>query len=209
MKWKEYLISSHPGSTLADAVELASYLRKNGLNPEQVQDFYPTPGTASTAMFYTGINPLTMKPVYVASDEREKRMQRALLQTAKPENAPIIREALRKVGREDLIGFGPECLVKPEWKERAEQRQAARDAKSGGEAAGKGKPGQGGGKNAAKHSGKPSNTAKPSGKSAGTGKNQPKTAQSPDAPVSRRLSKSLDRDYERLMGKSKGDKRKR
>ena len=204
-----YLISSHPGSTLADAVELASYLRKNGLNPEQVQDFYPTPGTASTAMFYTGINPLTMKPVYVASDEREKRMQRALLQTAKPENAPIIREALRKVGREDLIGFGPECLVKPEWKERAEQRQAARDAKSGGEAAGKGKPGQGGGKNAAKHSGKPSNTAKPSGKSAGTGKNQPKTAQSPDAPVSRRLSKSLDRDYERLMGKSKGDKRKR
>jgi len=206
-----YLISSHPGSTLADAVELASWLRRNGLNPEQVQDFYPTPGTASTAMYYTGINPLTMKPVYVATDEKEKRMQRALLQTVRPENAGIIREALRKVGREDLIGFGPECLVKPEWKERAEQRQAARDAKSGGEAAGKGRAGgkqnRQPAKNAAKSSGKPGNPGKNAGNPTANGKNQPKTARSSDAPISKRLSKSLDRDYERLMGKT--DKRRR
>ncbi|MBR6748216.1 MAG: YgiQ family radical SAM protein [Clostridia bacterium] len=206
-----YLISSHPGSTLADAVELASWLRRNGLNPEQVQDFYPTPGTASTAMYYTGINPLTMKPVYVATDEKEKRMQRALLQTVRPENAGIIREALRKVGREDLIGFGTECLVKPEWKERAEQRQAARDAKSGGEAAGKGRSGgkqnRQPAKNAAKFSGKPGNPGKNEGNPTANGKNQPKTARPSDAPISKRLSKSLDRDYERLMGKT--DKRRR
>jgi len=109
-----YLMSSHPGSTLSDAVELALYLKKWGYEPEQVQDFYPTPGTASTVMYYTGIDPLTGKSVYCTKDYEEKRMQRALLQSGRPENAPIIRAALKKCGREDLIGFGRECLVKPE-----------------------------------------------------------------------------------------------
>ncbi len=109
-----YLISSHPGSTLHHAIELALYLKKNNLNPEQVQDFYPTPGTASTCMFYTGIDPFTGKEVYVAREYEEKQMQRALLQFARPANAPIVRKALRKAGREDLIGSGRDCLVRPE-----------------------------------------------------------------------------------------------
>ena len=109
-----YLMSSHPGSRLVDAVELAVYLKTWGYAPEQVQDFYPTPGTASTVMYYTGLDPLTMKPVYCAVDYEEKKMQRALLQWSKPDNADIVRAALRKCHREDLIGFGPECLVKPE-----------------------------------------------------------------------------------------------
>jgi len=109
-----YLISSHPGSTLNHAIEMALYLKRNNLNPEQVQDFYPTPGTASTCMFYTGIDPATGKEVYVARDYEEKQMQRALLQFARPANAPIVRKALKKAGREDLIGFGNDCLVRPE-----------------------------------------------------------------------------------------------
>ncbi len=109
-----YLMSSHPGSTIEEAIELALYLKEQGLNPEQVQDFYPTPGTASTVMYYTGINPLDNKRVYVADDYREKLMQRALLQYKKPENRNLVREALTRAGREDLIGFGSECLVKPD-----------------------------------------------------------------------------------------------
>ena len=109
-----YLMSSHPGSTLADALELALCLKRDHYAPEQVQDYYPTPGTASTVMFYTGINPLDMKPVYVATDYHEKQLQRALLQYNRPQNAPLVREALRKLGRDDLIGYGAECLVKPE-----------------------------------------------------------------------------------------------
>ena len=109
-----YLMSSHPGSRLEDAVSLALYLKSIGMKPEQVQDFYPTPGTASTVMFYTGIDPITNKKVYVAADFEEKRMQRALLQYTKPENADLVRRALIKCGREDLIGYSPECLVKPE-----------------------------------------------------------------------------------------------
>ena len=108
-----YLMSSHPGSTLADAVDLALYLKSKRVQPEQVQDFYPTPGTISTAMYYTGIDPRTMKPVYVPRTQREKDMQRALLQWKNPKNHPMIREALRQCGREDLIGFGPHCLVPP------------------------------------------------------------------------------------------------
>jgi uncharacterized radical SAM protein YgiQ len=108
-----YLMSSHPGSTLNDAVELALYLKRSGISPEQVQDFYPTPGTVSTVMFYTGLDPLTMKPVYVPDDYNDKKMQRALLQWKRPENADIIREALAKCGRTELIGFGDECLVRP------------------------------------------------------------------------------------------------
>ncbi len=109
-----YLMSSHPGSRLEDAVELACYLKTWGYAPEQVQDFYPTPGTASTVMYYTGIDPLTMKPVWCAVDYHDKKLQRALLQWSKPENAPLVREALKKCHREDLIGFTKECLVKPE-----------------------------------------------------------------------------------------------
>jgi uncharacterized radical SAM protein YgiQ len=108
-----YLMSSHPGSTVKDAIELALCLKENGYAPEQVQDYYPTPGTASTVMYYTGIHPLTMKPVYVATDYHEKQLQRALLQYNRPQNAELVREALRREGREDLIGYGKECLVRP------------------------------------------------------------------------------------------------
>lgn len=108
-----YLMSSHPGSTLSDAIELALYLKKSGCSPEQVQDFYPTPGTSSTVMYYTGIDPFTLKPVYVATDYEEKRMQRALLQWNRKENSELVRKALKKCGREELIGNSPSCLVKP------------------------------------------------------------------------------------------------
>ncbi|MFA6948558.1 MAG: DUF3362 domain-containing protein, partial [Eubacteriales bacterium] len=109
-----YLMSSHPGSELSDAVELALYLKRGGWSPEQVQDFYPTPGTASTVMFYTGIDPLNGKNVRVVTDYHEKQLQRALLQFGRPDNAPLVREALTECGRTDLIGFGGDCLVKPE-----------------------------------------------------------------------------------------------
>ena len=108
-----YLMSSHPGSDLNAAIELALCLKRDNYAPEQVQDFYPTPGTASTVMYYTGLNPLNMKPVYVATDYHEKQLQRALLQYNRPQNADLVREALTKAGRTDLIGFGAECLVKP------------------------------------------------------------------------------------------------
>ena len=108
-----YLMSSHPGSTLNDAVELALCLKRHHYAPEQVQDYYPTPGTASTVMYYTGINPLDGKSVYVATDYHEKQLQRALLQYNRPENAPLVREALQKAGREDLIGYSAQCLVRP------------------------------------------------------------------------------------------------
>ena len=107
-----YLMSSHPGSTMKDAVEMAVWLKKWGYSPEQVQDFYPTPGTISTVMYYTGIHPMTGKQVAVTTDYYEKKLQRALLQFSRPENANLVREALKKAGREDLIGNGPECLVR-------------------------------------------------------------------------------------------------
>ena len=108
-----YLMSSHPGATLDDAILLAEYLNRVGYMPEQVQDFYPTPGTLSTAMYYTEIDPRTMKPVYVAKTAEEKAMQRALLQWRRPDKRPIVLAALKKAGREDLIGFGKECLIRP------------------------------------------------------------------------------------------------
>lgn len=109
-----YLMSSHPGSKMQDALELAQCLKRDRYAPEQVQDYYPTPGTASTVMYYTGINPLDMKPVYVAVDYHEKQMQRALLQFNRLQNAELVREALRYACREDLIGNGAECLVRAE-----------------------------------------------------------------------------------------------
>ena len=108
-----YLMSSHPGSRLSDAVTLAECLKRDHYAPEQVQDFYPTPGTASTVMFYTGIDPLSMKPVYVPRDYREKQQQRALLQFHRPQNADAVRAALCAAGREDLIGNASHCLVRP------------------------------------------------------------------------------------------------
>ena len=141
-----YLMSSHHGSTLNDAVELALYLKRNGVRPEQVQDFYPTPGTVSTVMYYTGIDPLTGKNVYCTDDYREKLMQRALLQYNRRENAPLIREALVKCGREDLIGNGKDCLVgygRPENSgyhrggKTADRDHAGKGGKNGFKAAGK------------------------------------------------------------------------
>lgn len=109
-----YLMSSHPGSTINDAIELSLFLKKEGMRPEQVQDFYPTPGTVSTCMFYTGLDPYTMEQVYVPRTAREKAEQRALLQYFRPENKKIVLEALKKAGRTDLIGTGKNCLVTPE-----------------------------------------------------------------------------------------------
>ncbi len=108
-----YLMSSHPGSTLKEAVELAEYLRDLGYMPEQVQDFYPTPSTISTCMYYTGVDPRNMKPVYVATNPHEKAMQRALIQYRNPKNYDLVVEALTKAGRTDLIGFDKKCLIRP------------------------------------------------------------------------------------------------
>ena len=108
-----YLMSSHPGSELKDAVTLAEYIRDLGYMPEQVQDFYPTPSTLSTCMYYTGLDPRTMTPVYVPKDPHEKDMQRALIQYRDPKNYQLVKEALIKAGREDLIGFDSRCLIPP------------------------------------------------------------------------------------------------
>ncbi len=131
-----YLMSSHPGSTLQDAVALAEYLQKRGRQPEQVQDFYPTPGTISTCMYYTGIDPRTMKPVYVAKTPHEKAMQRALLQWKRPDKRRLVIEALREAGREDLIGYGKDCLVRPD-----NPRNGGRGGPSGGKPGSSGKSG--------------------------------------------------------------------
>ena len=121
-----YLMSSHPGSTMKEAVELAEYCRDLGYMPEQVQDFYPTPSTISTCMYYTGLDPRTMTAVYVPKDPHEKEMQRALIQYRNPANRVLVREALLKAGREDLIGYGPKCLLRPD-QARGDGRAAHRD----------------------------------------------------------------------------------
>lgn len=112
-----YLMSSHPGSSLKEAIELAEYLRDTGYYPEQVQDFYPTPGTIATCMFYTGIDPRTMEKVYVPRSTKEKAMQRALLQYKNPKNYELVYQALVKADRKDLIGYGPKCLIRPKKQE--------------------------------------------------------------------------------------------
>lgn len=125
-----YFMSSHPGCGLKEAVELAEYIRDLGYTPEQVQDFYPTPATVSTCMYYTGLNPLTMEPVYVPRNPHEKAMQRALIQFKDPKNYDLVKEALVKAGRTDLIGFGKECLIPPRklaGKKPSSQRKTAEE----------------------------------------------------------------------------------
>ena len=129
-----YLMSSHPGSTLRDAVELALFLKKHNLRPEQVQDFYPTPGTASTCMFYTGLDPATMEKVYIPRTAEEKAMQRALLQFFDPKNRALVTRALLKAGRRDLIGYGQGCLVQPDRRTQPSPAAQAQPAR------GKGRP---------------------------------------------------------------------
>ena len=135
-----YLMSSHPGATLKDAVALALFLKKQGIRPQQVQDFYPTPGTASTCMFHTGLDPFTMKPVYVARSPGDKAMQRALLQYFLPANRELVTAALQKAGRRDLIGAGPECLVRPGRPDPARKTAAPTGRSTGPRAKSPGKP---------------------------------------------------------------------
>lgn len=124
-----YLMSSHPGSTLKEAIELAEFLKKEHIRPEQVQDFYPTPGTISTCMFYTGYHPLTMEKVYVPKSSEEKAMQRALLQYFMPKNKPLVLKALRQAKRLDLIGTGPNCLVRPDGPSSNPPKQETKQTK--------------------------------------------------------------------------------
>ncbi|WP_127165927.1 YgiQ family radical SAM protein [Veillonella sp. CHU732] len=128
-----YFMSSHPGCTLEDAIELAEFLRDQNMTPEQVQDFIPTPGSLSTAMYYTGINPLTGEPVYVAKKGRDKAMQRALMQYKREDNYELVKEALIKANRRDLIGFGPLCLIPPRCiKRNAPKSDSTRTSAKGG-----------------------------------------------------------------------------
>ncbi len=144
-----YLMSSHPGSTLEDALELALCLKRDGYAPEQVQDYYPTPGTASTVMYYTGINPLDGKRVFVPSDYHEKQLQRALLQFNRPRNAALVAEALTKAGRGDLIGTSAGCLIKPpresgngKYRGGNKDARTANSKKTGGKKDSRGRPDQ-------------------------------------------------------------------
>ena len=122
-----YLMSSHPGSTLKDAIALAEYLRDLGYMPEQVQDFYPTPSTISTCMYYTGLDPATMQPVYVSHNPHEKAMQRALIQYRNPSNYDLVYEALKKEHREDLIGFDQHCLIRPRKLSEEKKKSSTKD----------------------------------------------------------------------------------
>lgn len=133
-----YLMSSHPGSTLKEAVELAEYLRDLGYMPEQVQDFYPTPSTISTCMYYTGVDPRDMKPVYVPKNPHEKAMQRALIQYRDPKNYDLVLEALKKAGRMDLVGYDRHCLLRPK-KQGGQERPGGAGKEKAGRRPGKGK----------------------------------------------------------------------
>ncbi len=160
-----YLMSSHPGSTLSDAVALAEYLQERGRQPEQVQDFYPTPGTISTCMYYTGLDPITMKQVYVAKSFHEKALQRALLQWKRPDKRPLVIEALKQAGREDLIGFGKNCLVRPDnrsWNSGGQPKSPGKPEKSGVKPSADGKKSPSKGKSGAASA--PSSPPKPTGR---------------------------------------------
>lgn len=127
-----YLMSSHPGSTMEDAIELAVYLNKLHFTPEQVSDFYPTPGTVSTCMYYTGLDPITMKPVFVERNPHKKAMQRALIQFRDPDNYDLVKAALLEAGREDLIGYGEACLIPPRKRKSGPDRRKHARWKAGG-----------------------------------------------------------------------------
>ena len=174
-----YLMSSHPGSTLDEAVELAEYVRDLGYMPEQVQDFYPTPSTMSTVMYATGVDPHTMQPVYVPKSPHEKALQRALIQYRDSKNRPLVLEALKKAGRMDLVGHGRECLVRPEGappakgpRGKASGSATLRKAASKADPARKGS-GKGGGKGEGARKGK--------GKGAGRGEPTRKDGGKPSA----------------------------
>ncbi|MBR6537798.1 MAG: YgiQ family radical SAM protein [Lachnospiraceae bacterium] len=173
-----YLMSSHPGSTMKEAVELAEYLRDLGYMPEQVQDFYPTPSTVSTCMYYTGLDPRTMEPVYVPKSPHEKAMQRALIQYRNPKNYELVEEALKLAHREDLIGYDKKCLIRP--RSAGRQGEYGRGTAPRGGVAGKnngggytGKPGNGGGKSGGKGTG-----SRAAGSSQGNGQGTQKTVPS-------------------------------
>lgn len=146
-----YLMSSHPGSDMKEAVKLAEYLRDIGYNPQQVQDFYPTPSTMSTVMYYTGVDPRTMKSVYVPKNPHEKAMQRALMQYRNPANYELVKEALHLAGREDLIGFDKKCLIKP--RQFKKERAVSAGKRKNGTAKGNGKAGNKGGRRNERHNG--------------------------------------------------------
>ncbi|WP_302548259.1 YgiQ family radical SAM protein [Gordonibacter pamelaeae] len=187
-----YLMSSHPGSTLDEAVELAEYVRDLGYMPEQVQDFYPTPSTISTVMYATGVDPRTMQPVYVPKSPHEKALQRALIQYRDPKNRPLVLEALKKAGRMDLVGHGRECLVRPEGappakgpRGKASGSATLRKVASKADPARKGS-GKGGGKGegarkGGKGGGKGGPARKGNGKSAGRGEPTRKDGGKPSA----------------------------
>ncbi|MBR6816966.1 MAG: YgiQ family radical SAM protein [Clostridia bacterium] len=147
-----YLISSHPGSTLKDAIALAEYIKRGGHKMDQVQDFYPTPGTLSTCMYYTGLDPRNMKPIHVTTDPHEKAMQRALMQFENPRNYQLVKEALLKEKRIDLIGYGPGCLIAPQERDyqlrklleehKKSQKPNTTDKSRGRNKGGKGQPGK-------------------------------------------------------------------
>ena len=149
-----YLMSSHPGSTLTEAVELAEYLRDLGYMPEQVQDFYPTPSTISTCMYYTGYDPRTMEPVYVPVNPHEKAMQRALIQYRNPNNYDLVVEALKKAGRTDLIGYDKNCLIRPRGGEGGRGYYPKKEQGAGGASGGPGRYGASGAKDSHSRTGK-------------------------------------------------------
>ena len=153
-----YLMSSHPGSTLKEAVELAEYLRDLGYMPEQVQDFYPTPSTLSTCMYYTGLDPRTMEEVYTPHNPHEKAMQRALIQYRNPKNYDLVKEALIKAGRTDLIGFDKKCLIRP--REMSWAPNGSRQGQKSGGASPAGKKAAGNGAAALRNAGKPVGTGR-------------------------------------------------
>ncbi len=157
-----YLMSSHPGSTLKEAVELAEYLRDLGYMPEQVQDFYPTPSTLSTCMYYTGLDPRTMEEVYTPHNPHEKAMQRALIQYRNPKNYELVKEALIKAGRTDLIGFDKKCLIRPRETHWGGNGVSVGNGARGGQkaAGGAGKKMAGNGKDAFRSAGKPAGAGK-------------------------------------------------
>jgi radical SAM superfamily enzyme YgiQ (UPF0313 family) len=170
-----YLMSSHPGSTLKEAIALAEYLRDTGHSPEQVQDFYPTPSTISTVMYYTGLDPRTMKPVYVPTNPHEKAMQRALIQYRNPKNYQLVHEALVKAGRTDLIGYDKKCLIRPR------SGMAARPTGDRVRTGGKPKPAQGPTAQARPASGKAAPKAKPKQRGEGWAKPKAKSGTKPNS----------------------------